>query len=234
MKADSPARRRRALRRGAAATTSATAIASLVAAPASAVAAPAPPPPSGQPATQTAPEQLRASASRHVLAGHRATVSGSSGSGAPQRPLVIEARSRGGGWRTVTRTRTDAAGHFRASWRPSKPGAYRLRVRDAGSATSPASAGRLTVYRSVLASFYGPGLYGGALACGGTLSPGTLGVANKTLPCGTRVSLRYGRRTVTVPVIDRGPYVAGRTYDLTTATKERLGFPSTGAVWSSR
>ena len=40
-----------------------------------------------------------------------------------------------------------------------------------------------------------------------------------TLPCGTMVTLRYGGRTITVPVIDRGPYVAGRDYDLTYATQ---------------
>jgi len=64
--------------------------------------------------------------------------------------------------------------------------------------------------------------------------PGTMGVANKTLPCGTKVKLRYRGRTVTVPVIDRGPYVAGRDYDLTTAVKEKLGFPGVGTVLASR
>ena len=87
---------------------------------------------------------------------------------------------------------------------------------------------RLTAYRQAGASYYGPGLYGNGVACGGTLMPGTLGVANKTLPCGTKVKLRYHGRSVTVPVIDRGPYVAGRDFDLTEATKERLGFPGVG------
>ena len=84
-----------------------------------------------------------------------------------------------------------------------------------------------------LASYYGPGLYGNGVACGGTLHPGTLGVAHKTLPCGTMVKLRYHGRSVTVPVIDRGPYVAGRDYDLTEATKERLGFPGLGVLLSA-
>jgi rare lipoprotein A len=35
-------------------------------------------------------------------------------------------------------------------------------------------------------------------------------------------------------VIDRGPYVAGREWDLTGATKRALGFPSTGTVWTTR
>ena len=61
-----------------------------------------------------------------------------------------------------------------------------------------------------------------------------LGVANKTLPCGTLVTLRYGGRTVRVPVVDRGPYVEGREFDLTEATKRALGFEGVGEVWSNR
>ena len=66
---------------------------------------------------------------------------------------------------------------------------------------------RVNVYRPASASYYGPGLYGNRMACGGTLTPGTVGVAHKTLPCGTKVHLRYRGRTVTAPVIDRGPFV---------------------------
>ena len=54
--------------------------------------------------------------------------------------------------------------------------------------------GRLNVYRSAYASWYGPGLYGNRLGCGGTLGPGTFGVAHRTLPCGTKVTLRRGER----------------------------------------
>ena len=90
------------------------------------------------------------------------------------------------------------------------------------------------VYRPSQASYYGPGLYGNKLACGGTLSPGTLGVAHKTLPCGTKVTFRHGRRSATVRVIDRGPFHASREWDLTAATKSRLGFGSTGVVWTTR
>jgi rare lipoprotein A (peptidoglycan hydrolase) len=61
-----------------------------------------------------------------------------------------------------------------------------------------------------------------------------LGVANRTLPCGSRVKLRYRGRTISVPVIDRGPYAAGRDFDLTEATKARLGFPDLGVLLASR
>ncbi len=90
--------------------------------------------------------------------------------------------------------------------------------------------GRLNVFRRAQASWYGPGLYGGRLGCGGTLTPGTLGVANKTLPCGAKVTLRHGGRTVRVPVVDRGPFSGDREFDLTAATKDRIGFSGAGSV----
>jgi rare lipoprotein A (peptidoglycan hydrolase) len=71
------------------------------------------------------------------------------------------------------------------------------------------------------------------MACGGSLTSSTMGVANKTLPCGTLVTLRYDGHSVRVPVVDRGPYVAGREFDLTEATKQALGFGDTGEVWST-
>jgi rare lipoprotein A (peptidoglycan hydrolase) len=75
----------------------------------------------------------------------------------------------------------------------------------------------------VLASWYGPGFYGNTTACGQTYTPEILGVAHRTLPCGTSLTLSHGSRSVTVTVIDRGPYVAGRAIDLSTATKLVLG-----------
>jgi rare lipoprotein A len=149
------------------------------------------------------------------------------------RRIVVEAGAHGR-WRVVARTRTRAGGHFDARLVAGGPGTQRLRVRFAGdrdNAGTRAGAGTLQAFRASLASWYD--LYGGALACGGTLGYGTLGVAHKTLPCGTKVTLRYGGREVTVPVIDRGPYVGGREWDLTGATARRLGFDGVGVVWST-
>jgi len=94
--------------------------------------------------------------------------------------------------------------------------------------------GRLNVYREANASWYGPGLFGNKLGCGGTLNVGSLGVANKSLPCGTKVTLRHHGRVVRVRVIDRGPYVGGREYDLTAATARKLGFSGHGPVEVTR
>ena len=132
-------------------------------------------------------------------------------------------------------TRPD--GTFALRWSPDLIGAYSVRaygVHERRMRGSVSVARHLTSYREAAASYYGPGLYGNDVACGGTLEPGTLGVANKTLPCGAKVKLLYHGETITVPVVDRGPYVAGRDFDLTSATRERLGFPGVGVLLSSR
>jgi rare lipoprotein A len=92
----------------------------------------------------------------------------------------------------------------------------------------------VNAYRDASASWYGPGLYGNRLGCGGRLTPGRLGVAHKTKPCGAEVTLRKGSRTVRVRVIDRGPYAGGREFDLTAATVNRLRFRGTGTVLTTR
>lgn len=86
--------------------------------------------------------------------------------------------------------------------------------------------------QKALASVYGEagdGSAGGPLACGGQLTPGLMEVANKELPCWTRVRVCF-RRCVTVPVRDRGPYVAGRSFDLSVAVRDAIGMPD-GVFW---
>lgn len=80
------------------------------------------------------------------------------------------------------------------------------------------------------ASWYGPGLWGHKTACGQTLRPGTMGVAHKKLPCGTTVKFVYHGKSVVTQVIDRGPYVDGRAWDLTKAASDALGFEGVGRV----
>jgi rare lipoprotein A len=139
---------------------------------------------------------------------------------------------------SATRTLTTRAnGTFAERWSPESTGNYSVRaygIHSARTSSSKSPARRLTAYRYAGASYYGPGLWGNGVACGGTLMPGTIGVANKTLPCGTMVKLRYNGRSITVPVIDRGPYVAGRDYDLTEAVKDRLHFPGVGTVLTNQ
>ena len=86
----------------------------------------------------------------------------------------------------------------------------------------------LTGWQSSVASVYFD--YGGPLACGGRLRRDQFGVANKNLPCGTMVTFRYGGKALRVPVIDRGPYIKGREWDLTGATAIALRFPGLGPI----
>jgi rare lipoprotein A len=109
----------------------------------------------------------------------------------------------------------------------------RARVRfagDARNATATKTIGRVAGFRSAAASWYGPGLYGNPLGCGGRLTTGTVGVAHKTLPCGTKLTLRYRGHTVRASVVDRGPFVAGREFDLTSATAQKLHFAALGTI----
>ena len=75
----------------------------------------------------------------------------------------------------------------------------------------------------VLASWYGPGFYGRRTACGQTYTAEIVGVAHRVLRCGTLVQITSPTGiTLSVPVIDRGPYITGRTLDLSNATKIAL------------
>jgi len=169
----------------------------------------------------------------NVLEGRQASLTGTLSPALAGRTIELQAMGRRG-WHDVAHTHTGAKGAFHMRYAPQRAGSERVRLRfggDAGDLPAHRRLGRLNVFRLAGASWYGGG---GSLACGGSLTSGTLGVANKTLPCGTLVTLRYGTRSVRVPVVDRGPYVAGREFDLTEATKQALGFGDTGEVWSTR
>ena len=60
-----------------------------------------------------------------------------------------------------------------------------------------------------------------------------MGVAHKTLPCGTHLTMRYHGRIVHVQVLDRGPYIAHRDFDLMPAVYHRFGF-RTANDWGVR
>jgi hypothetical protein len=158
----------------------------------------------------------------NARAGQSAVVVGT----APGPVTSLQIRRRGA-WRTIDRDHTTATGRFvlRARFRRTLTAPVRV-----VSGAETRRLGRLNVYRFASASWYGPGLYGNELGCGGTLAPGRLGVAHKSLPCGSKVTLRHRGRSVRVRVIDRGPYVGGREYDLTEATARKLRFRGHGSI----
>jgi rare lipoprotein A len=135
------------------------------------------------------------------------------------------------GWQTLARSRTGSQGGFRLRFDAISGQQRRLRVSLIGpgnSARSTVSAGLLTAFQESVASWY---YDAGDTACGFHAG---LGVANRSLPCGTQVSFHYGDHTVTATVDDRGPYVGGRDWDLNQSTAAALGFGGVGTVWVSQ
>jgi hypothetical protein len=173
-------------------------------------------------ALRVRPRSIRA------LGGGRVTVHGHLAPALSGRVIRLDAHGRGG-WRTVAVTRTGAGGRFTLRFTPAG-GVERIRVRFSGdrlNAKATASAGTVGTYQAALASWYNDG---GTTGCG---FHAFYGVANKSLPCGTRVQFLYGGRSVTAVVDDRGPYVGGREWDLNQNTAAALGFGGVGTVWSA-
>ena len=142
-----------------------------------------------------------------------------------------------GTWTPVARATADEHGAYAAKWKADRVGKQQLRARvEAPDAAAASSAPQLaiTVYRSAKATWYGPGFYGRRTACGIRLGRSTVGVAHKTLRCGTLVTVFYKGRTATVPVIDRGPFAHGAKWDLTAATARSIGFATTDVVGALR
>ena len=141
-------------------------------------------------------------------------------------------------WVPVTGTIVAADGSYLARWRADQAGRHRVRavLQRPGEATTATASAELeiTIHRPRMATWYGPGFYGRRTACGLRMSRTLLGVAHKTLPCGTPVSFLYEGRTITVPVVDRGPFARGMVWDLTSAAATALGFEHTDRVGAVR
>src|SRR3954451_17900266 len=138
------------------------------------------------------------------------------------------------GWVGEATTTVDAGGAFVARWRPQVVGPFTVRAvagsEGARAAAAAAPTAPVTVYRAAVATWYGPGLYGHHTAGGEVLSHWIMGVAHRTLPCGTPVEIAFGAKTLTVPVIDRGPFSNGARYDLTSAVAQQLGLTQTATI----
>jgi rare lipoprotein A len=147
----------------------------------------------------------------------------------PGRRVELQAH-RGRRWVTLGSATTRSNGHFIVRSRVGDAGQEALRVHFAGDGQNAAvsrPAGRVTVLTPSTASWYDDA---GTTACG---FHATYGVANLSLPCGAHVTFRYGGRTVTATVDDRGPYVGGREWDLNQNTAAALGFAGVATVWTS-
>ena len=152
------------------------------------------------------------------------------------RTVRVERQLTDGTWEPIASAVADQNGAFAARWLTDAPGRYALRafaVRDAGTASVAAATdlvARVAIFAPATASWYGPGFFGRQTACGIKLTRRTVGVAHKKLPCGTKVEIYHRNRTIVVPVIDRGPFIAGRQWDLTQAAAEELGMRAIARV----
>jgi hypothetical protein len=154
--------------------------------------------------------------------------------GAAGRAVRVERQDADGTWEAIGRASADDSGAFTVTWTADASGRYPLRaVPDVANATLAASSsdgltGTATIYRRTRATWYG--MFGRKTACGVRLTRTTMGLAHKTLPCGTRVAVYLDGRTIEVPVIDRGPYAKGVAIDLTWAAAQAIGMEGTDRV----
>ena len=183
-------------------------------------------------------------ATAHVLVGRVARFRGSFTARDAGRSVSVERFDAGTGWTEVAATTVRSDGSYAARWRTDVAGRHRARavlrrpgIEDGGAAllsASPVQETSMTVYRPAVASWYGPGFYGRRTACGLRMTRTLLGVAHRRLPCGTEVALTYRGRSITVPVVDRGPFRPGRRWDLTAATAKALRFTFTDRIGAVR
>ncbi len=137
-------------------------------------------------------------------------------------------------WAPTAHARAARNGSFTMIWRANHIGRFAIRAvitsPGAPDAAAVSPTVTTTVYRLSLATLFGPGLWGNGTACGEVLKRTMIGVANRTLKCGTPVAIYYHGRTMVVPVIDRGPYANGADWDLTMATAAALGMDGTDTI----
>jgi len=117
--------------------------------------------------------------------------------------------------------------------KPAVRTSVRPAVRTSTSATKPSAAPAASVgagWKTARVSWYGPGFYGNTMAGGGVLQPDSMVVAHRSLAFGTRIEFSYKGRTCVATVQDRGPFTAGRVFDLGPGTAKALGFSGVGTV----
>jgi hypothetical protein len=150
------------------------------------------------------------------------------------RTLQIQRQQADGTWVATATAIVGPDGSFLARWRTDAIGQFAVRALVAGGQAQAAAEAplttRVTVYRPARATWFGPGFYGKHTACGQVMSHALLGVAHRTLPCGTPVAVFFNGKALTVPVVDRGPFGNGAHYDLTSAVAQTLGMAQTSTI----
>jgi hypothetical protein len=189
---------------------------------------------------------------------HPLRLTGSAPSGDAGGTMEIEtARPSGTKWTEVATGAIESGGAFSTAWAPATSAQVAIRAVIAPASTnalaraqdisgtgvpaayalaattpnlSSTSAVTIPIFRNAFATIFGPGLWGHRTACGQRLQETTLGVASRTLKCGTKIAVDFRGHELTVPVIDRGPFTSKANWDLTLATADALGVKVTSRI----
>ncbi|HEX3802879.1 MAG TPA: septal ring lytic transglycosylase RlpA family protein [Solirubrobacteraceae bacterium] len=185
--------------------------------------------------------------------GHPLTIAGEAPVTNAGGTIDIETAKPGGtSWTQVATAVIGASGSFAAVWTPSTSAQLAMRAVLAPGLNSTITSGTtglpgpdsaataagvvatstltIPIFKNAIATIYGPGLWGHQTACGERLRTTTLGIASRTMKCGTRVSVYFKGREITVPVIDRGPFANHASWDLTMAAAKTLGVKVTSTI----
>jgi peptidoglycan lytic transglycosylase len=184
-------------------------------------------------AAAPAPAPFRLSGGGAALLGKKVRFRGTVDEKLAGRPVVVQALDPATeAWTKQAKTTVKPDGTFLARWKARKIGQFRTRALIGGTARAAAASPELTltVFRGALATWYGPGFYGNKTACGLELTETLVGVAHRTLPCGTIVAVHYGSATILAPVVDRGPFGGKAKWDLTKGAADLLGFTETDRI----
>ncbi len=94
----------------------------------------------------------------------------------------------------------------------------------------PKPAGVVRSLGNGVASYYGKRFHGRRTANGERFNMNAMTAAHKTLPFGTKVRVTNARngKSVVVRINDRGPFIRGRTIDLSRAAARKIGIIQRG------
>ena len=186
------------------------------------------------------PPDPRLATSPNVMLGKTTTFSGVLPLAGGATATVERLDAKTGTWLPIASAPIAADGSYRATWTADVAGRITTRVTagrggdpDAALAGAPPEAG-VTIYRRTLTTWFGPGFFGKRTYCGQRMSRKLLGVAHRSLPCGTPVAFFYKGRSITVPVVDTGPFNGKMRFDLTFGAAKALGLRHTDTVGAVR
>jgi len=101
-------------------------------------------------------------------------------------------------------------------------------ARRSGSGHPPIP-GAVGPYYTSRAAPYGPSA-SRRTACGEAFTSRLQGIAHPTLPCGVKVYILFRGHEVLTEVVDRGPTVPGRDFDVTKGLADRIGLHGTQTI----